>query len=261
MRFVGMLVGVAPLALAVSLISSTASADVGKTESAGKPKGTIGGALLGGELVVTVEAAAGVKSGWAYAGGAILGAAGGGVGGYFIEKNASPRVDLLMLAGGMTLVIPSIVFALSRTAYAPPVDYLTDKPPADEPIANPPQPDVPTGAAPAPVETVSPPPPPATAPAVPPPATESPTPPASPGPAGPNSNPSSSLPRVRHHLAVTRLPPLELTQPGLVALTPEALALRMPAVEIQNTYTRTELAMYGVTQHTEVHIPVVSVVF
>ncbi|HTQ08412.1 MAG TPA: hypothetical protein VMI54_31370 [Polyangiaceae bacterium] len=257
MRFVGMLVGVAPLALAVSLISSTASAEVGKSETAGKPKGTIGGALLGGELVVTVEAAAGVKSGWAYAGGALLGAAGGGVGGYFIEKNASPRVDLLMLAGGMTLVIPSIVFALSRTAYEPPVDYLTDKPPADEPIANPPQPDNP---APAPVQTVPPPAPPAPA-TVPPPATESPTPPASPGPIGPNSNPSSALPRVRHHLAVTRLPPLELSQPGLVALTPDALALRMPAVEIQNTYTRTELAMYGVSQHTEVHIPVVSVVF
>jgi len=32
-------------------------------------------------------------------------------------------------------------------------------------------------------------------------------------------------------------------------------------VEIQNTYTSTELAMYGVTQATEVHIPVVSVVF
>ncbi len=260
MRFVGMLVGVAPLALAVSLISSKASADIGKADTDGKPKGTIGGALLGGELVVTVEAAAGVKSGWAYAGGAVLGAAGGGVGGYFIEKNASPRVDLLMLAGGMTLVIPSIVFALSRTAYEPPVDYLTDKPPADEPVANPPQPDAPATAPvpPAAPATTTPPEPVTPAPAVPPPATESPTPGATPPPPVP---PTSSVPRVRHHLAVSRMPPLSLTPPALVALTPEALALRVPAVEIQNTYTSTELAMYGVTQHTEVHIPVMSVVF
>jgi hypothetical protein len=259
MRFVGMLVGVAPLVL-VSLISSHASADVGKTETAGKPKGIIGGALLGGELVVTVEAAAGVKSGWAYAGGAVLGAAGGGVGGYFIEKNASPRVDLLMLAGGMTLVIPSIVFALSRTAYQPPVDYLTDKPPADEPVANPPQPDVPatTPVPPAAPATTTPPEPVTPAPAVPPPATESPTPGATPPPPVP---PTSSAPHVRHHLAVSRMPPLSLTPPALVAFTPEALALRVPAVEIQNTYTSTELAMYGVSQHTEVHIPVMSVVF
>jgi len=263
MRFVGMLVGVAPLALAVSLISSNAAADVGKLEASGKPKGTIGGALLGGELVVTVEAAAGVKSGWAYAGGALLGAAGGGVGGYFIEKNASPRVDLLMLAGGMTLVIPSIVFALSRTAYQPPVDYLTDKPPSDEPVANPPQPDLAAPAAvppaPAPAETVPPVPPASNTPGVTtPPASDSNAPGGTPAPPVP---PTSSAPHVRHHLAVSRMPPLSLTPPALVALTPEALALRVPSVEIQNTYTSTELAMYGVTQHTEVHIPVMSVVF
>jgi hypothetical protein len=58
-----------------------------------------------------------------------------------------------------------------------------------------------------------------------------------------------------------RLPPLGLVPPALVALRPGALALSVPAVEIQNTYTRTEVAMYGVDQATEVHIPVVSVVF
>ncbi len=58
-----------------------------------------------------------------------------------------------------------------------------------------------------------------------------------------------------------RLPPLTLMPPALVALRPGALALGVPAVEIQNTYTRTEVAMYGVDQATEVHIPVVSVVF
>jgi hypothetical protein len=266
-----MLLGAAPLALAMTLVTGTASADVGKTEASAKGKGIVGGALLGGELVCGVEAIAGVKNGWAYLGGGVLGAAAGGVGGYFVEQNASPRASLLMLAGGMTLVIPTIVGVLSATAYRPPSDYLTDRPPADEPVANPPQPDLASPAAPAatpapqPVPTT---PPtesnPATPPTMQPPETPpAPNPPASPSGPASGAGPSSQLPRVRHHLASREraLPPLVLTPPALVALKPGALALGVPAVEIQNTYTRAELAMYGVKQTTEVHIPVVNVVF
>jgi hypothetical protein len=176
------------------------------------------------------------------------GAAAGGVGGYFIEQNASARASMLMLAGGMTLVIPTIVAVLSRTAYSPPDSYVTDKPPADEPIANPPQPDAPPAAAPPAAA------PPAAAPA--------PAAPPAAAPATPASPPASSLPRPTRVAARHRaLPPLELTPPALVALRPGALALNVPAVEIQDTYTRTEVAMYGVTQHTEVHIPVLNLVF
>lgn len=270
MRFVGMLLGAAPLALAATLVTGTAAAaDVGKTEASAKGKGITGGALLGAELVCSVEAVAGVKSPWAYVGGGVLGAAAGGVGGYFVEQNASPRASMLLLAGGLTLVIPTIVGVLSATAYRPPANYLTDRPPADEPVANPPQPDLaspaPPGVTPAPAPATAPTETnPATAPTMVPPT----TPPASsppPTPSGPGSGagPSSELPRVRHHLAARDrvLPPLVLTPPSLVALTPGALALRIPAVEIQNTYTRAELAMYGVKQTTEVHIPVVHVVF
>jgi len=57
------------------------------------------------------------------------------------------------------------------------------------------------------------------------------------------------------------LAPLTLTPPSLVALRPGALALSLPAVEFHDTYTRAEVAMYGVKQHTEVHIPVLNVVF
>ena len=267
MRFVGMLLGAAPLALTVTLVTGTASAsDVGKTAASATGKGITGGALLGAELVCSVEAVAGVQSPWAYLGGGIAGAAAGGVGGYFVEQHASPRASLLMLAGGMTLVIPTIVGVLSATAYRPPSDYLTDRPPADEPIANPPQPDLATPAPPpatpapatAPTET-NPATPPTLVPPTTPPAPEPPTSPS--GPAN-GAGPSSRLPRA-HHLATREraLPPLVLTPPALVALTPSALALRIPAVEIQNTYTRAELAMYGVKQTTEVHIPVVHVVF
>jgi hypothetical protein len=239
MRFARMLVSALPLVGAVLLAPARASADVGKTEASPNGKGIVGGALLGGELVCAVEAAAGVQNGWAYVGGAVGGAAAGGVGGYFLEQNTSARASMLVLAGGMTLVIPTIVLVLSQTAYAPPADYITDKPPADEPVANPPHPDAaPPAAAPPPGAT----------------------PPAAPAPAS-GAAPTSSVPQKRRVARARSLPPLTLMPPALVALRPGALALNVPAVEIHDTYTRTELAMYGVTQHTEVHIPVLNVVF
>ena len=267
MRFVRMLVSVAPFAAAVCFTPRIASADVGKAEASAVGKGAVGGALLGAELVCGVEALAGVKSPWAYVGGAVGGAAAGGVGGYFVEKEGSARASMLLLAGGMTLAIPTVVLVLSQTAYNPPADYLTDKPPADEPVANPPQPD---SAAPAPMGSS-----PAANPGGPnqrpegtPPPTEGPpssTPPADatpPAPPATTTPPTSSVPKKQHRFARgERLRPLVLTPPSLVALRPGALALNVPAVEIQNTYTRAELAMYGVTQHTEVHIPVLNVVF
>jgi hypothetical protein len=243
-----MLVSAAPLVGAVLLAPARASADVGKNEASPNGKGIVGGALLGGELVCAVEAAAGVQNGWAYLGGAVGGAAAGGVGGYFLEQNASARASMLVLAGGMTLVIPTIVLVLSQTAYAPPADYITDKPPADEPVANPPRPDAPsTGAPPA----AAPPPP----NAAPPPGAVPPSAPAT------GTPPTSSAPQ-KHRIARARaVPPLTLMPPALLALRPGALALNVPAVAIQDTYTRTELAMYGVKQHTEVHIPVLNVLF
>jgi hypothetical protein len=267
MSFVRMLLGAAPLALAVTFTAGTASADVGKTAASGTGKGIVGGALLGGELVCSIEAIAGVQSPWAYVGGAVGGAAAGGVGGYFVEQGTdNARVPLLMLAGGMTLLIPTIVGVLSATAYRPPADYLTDQPRPDEPVANPPQSDTPAPAA-VPPAALPPPAAPDGAPAGAPPAAAPPpdappatTPPATP-PAGTTPAPSGAIPVKRRIARARRLPPLALVPPSLVALRPGALALSVPAVEIQNTYTRTEVAMYGVDQATEVHIPVLNVVF
>src|SRR5580700_7925065 len=73
-------------------------------------KGITGGALLGAEVVTMVEAIAGVRSGWAYAIGAIVGAGGGGAGGYFVEHSSTDgKAPTYMLAGGLALVIPAIV--------------------------------------------------------------------------------------------------------------------------------------------------------
>src|SRR5438270_12712780 len=71
-------------------------------------KGIAGGILLGAEIVMIPEGAAGVDKWWAYLLGGVLGGAAGGVGGYFVETKvkaadgtAIAEPSLYMLAGGM----------------------------------------------------------------------------------------------------------------------------------------------------------------
>ncbi len=232
MRLVPTLLAAFPLACLVTLSPASAKA-VGRDSASPVAKGTVGGALLGGEVVLLVEAAADVQSPWAYLGGGVLGAAAGGVGGYFVEQNASARVSMLLLAGGLTLAIPTTVAVLSATAYQPPADYLVDTPPADEPVADPPQP---TPAAPA-----------------------TPAPASSPAPT--SAPPTSAVPPRKHLAHRERLQPLRLTPPALLDFSPGRLALSIPAVEVQGTYTVREIAMYGLEQTTEVRVPFLSVVF
>lgn len=122
-----------------SVLAGTSLAKAEEVSATGK--GITGGALLGGEVVMLTEAALGTRPAWAYVVGGVAGAAGGGVGGYFAEQNADPKVSLYLLAGGMALAIPTTVAILHTTAYKPPVDYTQDAPPADQPPADPPQPD------------------------------------------------------------------------------------------------------------------------
>jgi hypothetical protein len=103
-------------------------------------KGIVGGALLGGEVVMLVEAAFGVKSGWVYILSGVLGAGAGGYGGYVVEQEADSKVSVYMLAGGMALIIPTTVAVLQATSYSPPEDYTEDKPSAPFPASEPPRP-------------------------------------------------------------------------------------------------------------------------
>ncbi|HWA77209.1 MAG TPA: hypothetical protein VG937_32965 [Polyangiaceae bacterium] len=121
-----------------SLLAATGRAAHAQ-EASPTGKGVAGGALLGAELVTAVEAAFRVQNTWAYIGGGAAGAVAGGVGGYFIERDSSARYPMLMLAGGLTLAIPTTVAILSATAYEPPSTFVQDQPPADEPVADPPQ--------------------------------------------------------------------------------------------------------------------------
>ncbi len=77
-------------------------------------KGIVGGGLLGAEIVLATEAAFKVQPGWAYLVGGVGGAAAGSVGGYFIEKDASPKTTMVMLAGGMALNHPNDGCSLER---------------------------------------------------------------------------------------------------------------------------------------------------
>lgn len=92
-------------------------------------KGIVGGAFVGGELVVFTEAIFGVRSGLAYVIGAGAGAAGGAVGGYFLEQNVDDgRIPAYVLAGGLALFIPALVVALDATRYMPTEGAREDKP-------------------------------------------------------------------------------------------------------------------------------------
>lgn len=101
-------------------------------------KGIVGGAFLGGELVVFGEAIFGVRSTVAYLVGAGVGAAGGGVGGYFIEQAVDDgRIPAYMLAGGLALLIPAIVVTLDATRYMPTEGAREDKPVTNAPPSDP----------------------------------------------------------------------------------------------------------------------------
>ena len=179
-------------------------------------KGIIGGALLGAESVMLVEAAAETKPAWAYAVGGGLGAIGGGIGGYFAQQG-DPKISLYLLLGGMALALPTTVAVLSAAAYEP-VNYVEDRPPADEPVADP-------------ARTT--------------PATE--------------TKPTSRRPpREPRSVKLAREPVLP---PALFGWNRGELTLSIPAVEVRQMYTRTEVALYGVKQQPEVEVPVVNVVF
>jgi hypothetical protein len=125
------------------LVMTTRPARADTVDVSPTAKGIVGGALLGAEAVTATEAALRLKPAWAYLVGGGAGAAAGGVGGYFLERHATSKTNMLVLAAGMLLVIPTTVAILSATAYEPPTDYTEDRGPTDEPLAEPAAPDQP----------------------------------------------------------------------------------------------------------------------
>ncbi|MEZ4297834.1 MAG: hypothetical protein R3B70_22955 [Polyangiaceae bacterium] len=203
------------LAAALLLAPESASAQT-KSPVTGDVKGIVGGALLGAEVVDLTIGIVGVEAGWPYLVFGALGAAGGGVGGYFVEQETrdAPEVPLYMLAGGMALVIPTIVVSLNATMYKPPEGASTT---TFEPADNQPSTSPSTVQPPMPSPTVAP--------------TQS-------------RRPSVRAERGRRMSF------------SLVGLHEGSLALSVPAVQVKPLYTEREMWTYGVGQGTEVRVPV-----
>ena len=175
-------------------------------------KGIAGGALMGGEAVWIVEGILNVHSGWAYAIGGLLGAGGGGVGGYFVEKGSSDgKAPMYMLAGGLALVIPAFVLMLNGTRFQPEEGAAEDRTPVGPPAE--------PGTAPAP------PPPPAAPPAPP---GEAPAPPAPP-PAAPPPQSLLDLHQGNFRVGV----PLPGVRPSLSIAETKQYGMRTNGTELQ----------------------------
>ncbi len=118
MKGVTNILRVAALA-AVFIFSGTVAA-----QSAGTPNepvqakgvGISGGIIGGAEVVLLIESFADVKPSWPWIVFPILGAGGGGVGGYFLEKNA-PKGAVALLVTSMVLLIPTTVAVSIARAY------------------------------------------------------------------------------------------------------------------------------------------------
>lgn len=202
-------------------------------------KGIAGGALLGGEIGFLGLAAFDAKSSWLYYTIPPLLAVGGGVGGYFIEQGSdSPNVPLFMLAGGMALVIPTVVITLSATTYRPGNEDST-----------------PVDASPSSVDTK------ATVDVSKPTVTGgSPSSPA--GGGGSGTSTTTPPPAAKHKPSKTSSLGLPAARSfALVNMDSTSLRVGVPAVSMRPTYTLTEVAKFGLVQRYEVHAPLVDIAF
>lgn len=82
-------------------------------------KGMIGGGMLGAEIVMLTESALRLRPGWMYLAGGTAGAAGGAYLGYELCDDSSNRPPAFLLAGGIALIIPTLMGVLTATQYEP----------------------------------------------------------------------------------------------------------------------------------------------
>ncbi len=204
-------------AAGVLLAPESASAQTTPSAVGVDGKGIVGGALLGAEVVDLTIGIIGVNRGWPYLVFGAVGAVGGGVGGYFIEQETrkSPEVALYMLAGGMALVIPTVIVSLNATMYKPPegTSTTTMEPADNQPSQSPSQ-------------------------------VQPPMPTPLPSPAQSRRLRLRPPGEKRDHLAFS-----------LVDIHRSDLAFALPAVQIRPLYSPREVWTYGVEQGTEVRVP------
>jgi uncharacterized membrane protein YeaQ/YmgE (transglycosylase-associated protein family) len=82
-------------------------------------KGTVGLGLVGAELGAVIPALVGVDATWAYIVFPVVGAAGGGLGGYFaLDRPDRVELSVVALTAGMALVLPALIATLQLTSYS-----------------------------------------------------------------------------------------------------------------------------------------------
>ncbi len=217
--------------------TSTAQAQTNVNVVTPTAKGIVGCALLGAEAVTLVQAAAGVRPRWAYIVFPLVGAAAGGVGGYFLEDAAAGGTDTTLtalsvgsLVLGLGLVVPSVIAYVNATNYRPENDQ-----PAEDAAPEAGAIDESAGT---PAE--------AGAPA-----------PASSGGTGggtPSSNTQSSL--ILRRTRSVASPVLRST--GLVDFAQGSMSLAVPAISVENSISLQEMRQYGIGGQTELRMPILS---
>jgi hypothetical protein len=107
--------------------SSTDDKTTKSTKVEVKPdfKGVFGLGLIGAELGFVIPAIVGVDDWWAYVVFPTVGAAGGGIAGYFLLEQGTGHAEIAVasLVAGMALAIPAAVLTLALTAYNPEKDF------------------------------------------------------------------------------------------------------------------------------------------
>jgi hypothetical protein len=117
--------------LPLSVLALSAAVQPARADS-NVVKGIIGGGMMGSEIVMITESALRIRPGWAYLVGGAAGAGAGAYLGYELSDDGSNRPPSFLLAGGIALVIPTIMGVMTATQYAPPESHREDAPPDDD---------------------------------------------------------------------------------------------------------------------------------
>jgi hypothetical protein len=201
-------------------------------------KGIIGLGLIGAELGLFIPAivqnSTRSNEWWPYLVFPLIGAAGGAVGGYFLEQGtqSSPEIDVAFMVAGMVLIVPTVIGTLALAAYSPPAETVG----ADEDMT------VDEGSDEDSVEAV-----------------QEDTTETEAAPSDSSTTPATA-PQSRRE---TRASDLLAGGTGLLRFDADThrVLLGVPVVGATPTYTAEEIAHLHLTQTYDVHIPVVSATF